>query len=328
MQNYKQRLEVFILTYNRLEYLKESLASILNQTVKNIKITVIDNASDDGTFDYLKKMQESNHNLYVIVNEKNMGSAYSYALASKMATEEFAMVFHDDDILHPEYLKNVLDVINKYENVNIIATASSFAENINAKNWEKVSTKAFFCKDYEDLAAYVFYKGKIAYPSVVYKTAQLKKENFDITPFGKINDKPRVVELCKGGGAVVFKDKHYLRSRIHAGQDSSSYKTGPFDNEIINFNLYFKNILCKPNSPLKNKLIFNLCDKNHLYYCYVHMAKNSDKNWKNFIEKANSKGAVSFFTSKILSTHYGVWKIFFKLVKKISRFIIRWKMVG
>ena len=44
----ENKIEVFILTFNRVEFLKESLNSILAQTVKT-QITVVDNASDDGT---------------------------------------------------------------------------------------------------------------------------------------------------------------------------------------------------------------------------------------------------------------------------------------
>ena len=49
-----KKLEVFILTYNRLNYLKLALESLFNQTVNNIKITVVDNASNDRTKEYIE----------------------------------------------------------------------------------------------------------------------------------------------------------------------------------------------------------------------------------------------------------------------------------
>lgn len=45
----KDDIEVFIPTFNRANYLKSSIQSILNQTLKDINITVIDNASTDNT---------------------------------------------------------------------------------------------------------------------------------------------------------------------------------------------------------------------------------------------------------------------------------------
>ncbi len=50
--------EMFILTWNRLELLKHSLDSALRQTAVPMRITVMDNASDDGTAEYVRTVAE------------------------------------------------------------------------------------------------------------------------------------------------------------------------------------------------------------------------------------------------------------------------------
>ncbi len=50
-------IEVFVLSCNRLEFLKESLKSLFAQTCAPIKITVMDNASTDGTVAYLEELR-------------------------------------------------------------------------------------------------------------------------------------------------------------------------------------------------------------------------------------------------------------------------------
>ena len=44
-----EELEIFILTYNRADMLKVAIQSCLDQTIKEISITVLDNASTDHT---------------------------------------------------------------------------------------------------------------------------------------------------------------------------------------------------------------------------------------------------------------------------------------
>ena len=42
-------LEVFILTYNRSGYLRESIESVLASSFKDFTLTVVDNCSTDNT---------------------------------------------------------------------------------------------------------------------------------------------------------------------------------------------------------------------------------------------------------------------------------------
>ncbi len=64
----KGLVSIIILTYNRKELLRESLEYINISTYKNIEIIIIDNASIDGTADFLK-----NCNYNFIRLDKNIG---------------------------------------------------------------------------------------------------------------------------------------------------------------------------------------------------------------------------------------------------------------
>ena len=59
----EKNIEAFVLTYNRKEMLKDSITSLLNQSAGKIKITVMDNGSNDGTENLVKEMQKSHDNL-------------------------------------------------------------------------------------------------------------------------------------------------------------------------------------------------------------------------------------------------------------------------
>ena len=118
-----ENIEVFILTGNRLNFFKDSLDSILKQTVKDIKITVINNTdADDGTELYVKSLQEKYNNIYYFKQPNRVEADKNLETAKKLVTKEYVIFFHDDDILHPQYVEYVLKLLNKYDNVDLICS--------------------------------------------------------------------------------------------------------------------------------------------------------------------------------------------------------------
>lgn len=63
--------DIIIVNYNNVNYLKNSIRSVLENTVYPYQIYVVDNGSIDGSVDYLKSFSRVN----VILNQKNRGFA-------------------------------------------------------------------------------------------------------------------------------------------------------------------------------------------------------------------------------------------------------------
>ena len=66
---------VVIVTYNRLELLKECLQCVENQTVKFDNVVVVDNKCTDGTSEFLK---EYIHKYHIIFESENGGGAKGF----------------------------------------------------------------------------------------------------------------------------------------------------------------------------------------------------------------------------------------------------------
>ena len=75
------KLGVVIVTYNRLELLKECITACINQKEEFQKILIINNASTDGTKEYLENLQYSN--LEIINSNKNLGGSGGFWLGIK-----------------------------------------------------------------------------------------------------------------------------------------------------------------------------------------------------------------------------------------------------
>jgi hypothetical protein len=150
-----------------------------------------------------------------------------------MAKADYCILFHDDDVLHPNYIKTALDILNQNPNIDILSCANISTNKPNEKKWKAFSGK-YVVLDKMNFAGYLTCYKSITYPSTIYKTSRLKQVNHDIQSYGKISDRPYLMDIVsKNASAVVLKDA-YIKYRIHAGQDSNTSKTGPFETEIFN----------------------------------------------------------------------------------------------
>ena len=86
-----------VVTYNRLALLQQCLATLCAQTVRGFTVLVVDNASTDGTADYLKTLDMPG--LVCRNPGKNLGGAggFAYGIREAAALGCKAVWIMDDD---------------------------------------------------------------------------------------------------------------------------------------------------------------------------------------------------------------------------------------
>lgn len=106
-------LTIAIPTYNRLESLKISLKKILDYTKGHdeIEIFVSDNASTDGTKEYVGEVQKENSNLKYYRNTENLGFDGNFLNCFRKAQGKYLWIFSDDDYLMENAVELVLEVL-------------------------------------------------------------------------------------------------------------------------------------------------------------------------------------------------------------------------
>jgi GT2 family glycosyltransferase len=95
-----ESIAAVVVTYNRKEYLLECIQSLLSQSRKLDQIYIINNASTDGTYEYLLEQQiQLNPNVEIINMEENTGGAGGFYFGIKLAYEkgyDWTWVMDDD----------------------------------------------------------------------------------------------------------------------------------------------------------------------------------------------------------------------------------------
>ena len=96
--------------FNQGQYVEEAIASVNNQTVKDVEIILIEDCSTDGfTRDYI--CQKTFRKTKKILNEYNLGVCESRNIAIQEARGLFILPLDADDKIAPDFISSALDVI-------------------------------------------------------------------------------------------------------------------------------------------------------------------------------------------------------------------------
>lgn len=112
-QRYK--VSVIMPCYNVENYIKETLESVLKQTLQEFELICLDDGSTDGTLEILRQYEKDYHNITVISNtnhgqgyERNQGIQYVQSQCETGAGGGDYIYFMDsDDKLHPKCLETI-----------------------------------------------------------------------------------------------------------------------------------------------------------------------------------------------------------------------------
>lgn len=180
-----KKISVIVPVYNMEKYLEKCLDSLVNQTLKEIEIIVINDGSTDNSYKILDKYKKKYSDILTVINTENNGISIARNIGIKEATGEYIAFIDSDDYVDINmfsdcYLyakKNNLDIvvldyyklyenngkleyfkIKDFDNTNIKNNPKLLFE-INSSPWNKIYKRSLFDKTtifpektkYEDL---------------------------------------------------------------------------------------------------------------------------------------------------------------------------------
>lgn len=99
--------------YNRVAWIGETLQSLLSQTVEDFEIVIVDDASTDGTREFLQDWTPHYKNVKLILNEKNMGAGKSRNIGIEVACAPIIASCDSDDLYADEHGEIILKHFDK-----------------------------------------------------------------------------------------------------------------------------------------------------------------------------------------------------------------------
>lgn len=117
--------------YNGMPYLAEAVESIFSQSYKNFEFIIVDDASTDGTWGYLKSIKD--RRVILSKNDKNLGLAASLNRALKKSRGKYIARMDADDVSLAKRLETQINFMNKNPSIDICGTWVAMIDGKNRK---------------------------------------------------------------------------------------------------------------------------------------------------------------------------------------------------
>jgi len=107
----EQLISIITPTYNSLQFIKETIHSILIQTYQNWELLITDDCSTDGTWELLQKYQKQDERIKIFRLKKNFGPGVARNNSIKHAQGRFIAFCDSDDQWKPDKLEKQINFL-------------------------------------------------------------------------------------------------------------------------------------------------------------------------------------------------------------------------
>ena len=277
---------VIIPVHNKVEYLQDSLNSVVNQTYNNIEIIIV----DDGSKDHDKIIRICNNfkkKIKIIKFKKNKGVSATLNAAILASNGKYINWLSHDDLFSPtkieEQIRSLAGAVDKISITNFILWNAT-------KNKER---KIFLEKqDFKDFTENLLHKDIYNFCTLLVPK-KLYLNNYFNENLWHVQDYDMFLKLAKKAN-FVFLDRHLFISRVHPHQDSVIKKNRWIDeknNFYINHIQFYLKIL-KNKKNFKKIFIF-------LFFLRLKKLHRFNLYLDNEISKMNNNRIV--FVNKIVN---------------------------
>ncbi len=213
------KFSIILPVKNGGDYVKECVRSILNQSYPYFDLHILENCSSDGTTEWLKGL--SDDRVKLIETPVPLTIEQNWSRITQIQKNEFITLIGHDDILFPDYLQVMNDLINRHPGGGLYQSHFHFID----ANGQKIRN-CLKMDDYYSSENFLnaILCGKI---DIMGTGFMMKSEYYD--SIGGIPDYPNllfadfemVIELAKKGGFYVSSDSMFA-FRLHQSTTKSS----------------------------------------------------------------------------------------------------------
>ena len=124
------RFSIIIPLYNKANFVRKSIDSVLNQTYKDFEIIVVNDGSTDNS---LSVVNEINDDRIRVFSKENEGVAIARNFGIEKSQNEYIAFLDADDLWLPDFLETIIEMIGQYPHAGVFATGSTSIDRMGNK---------------------------------------------------------------------------------------------------------------------------------------------------------------------------------------------------
>lgn len=215
------KVSVLIPAYNVEPYIRECLDSVRNQTLSDLEVICVDDASTDETLSILREYEAKDPRIKVYCHEQNKGQSCGRNLALVHASGEYVYMLDADDMILPEALEELYQICARdrldvagFENRQFTEDGA-FAQ---AAAGKTIQYEECPVMDGREALVYCMEKEcfSLSVPTFIMKRAYLEAISLRFTEGILHEDVGYLFELISRASRVRFLHKVYFLRRIRA----------------------------------------------------------------------------------------------------------------
>lgn len=161
------KISAVMALYNTpFEYLKATVESILNQTLKDFELIIIDDASSADYKTFFEQFEDERIKYFKL--DKNSGPGHARNEGIKKALGEYVAIVDSDDIYLPKRFEVQADFLDTNPDISLIGCTFRFS------NRKKMSYSPL---THEEITTFMLFNSPLANPAVMFRREEFIKNN-------------------------------------------------------------------------------------------------------------------------------------------------------
>jgi glycosyltransferase involved in cell wall biosynthesis len=223
----KPKISVLIPAYNVENYIQECLDSVLTQSLHDIEVICVDDASVDDTLSLLNSYEVKDERVRVLRHDTNKGQAAGRNLAYSYARGEYVYMLDADDKIVPGALEELYRLC-KEDNLDVAGFEThQFMDDISLADKLPAKMISYDDTDVMDGAAALEYCMKrdvfsLSVPTFMIKREYLEENKIRFAEMILHEDVGYIFELVCRADRIKFLHKVYFLRRVRAHSTMTS----------------------------------------------------------------------------------------------------------
>jgi glycosyltransferase involved in cell wall biosynthesis len=326
-------ISVIMPVFKAEKFLKETMDSVLNQSLENFEFLIIDDCSPDNSYEILTGYKDKRIRCYR--NEINLGYVKTLNILINLSNTKYLARQDNDDVSHPDRLMKQYQLMENNLEIGLCGT--------NARVFGSTNQVTILPIGDQDLRAFMIYTNPFIHSSVMIRKSALENEsltyNVDYCPsedyllWFQISKKYKIANLPE---ILLYYRTHEVNySKLN--KDVQITKANEVRKEILKFSLALdeKEFHSNLNSYLNNtsdsvinvlkkieSYMLEIIDSNQRlnYYNKISLQESLFNFWTHLMKFNNQNRKFQkfylYFNSKLFSLNFFIRLIYEKVIKR------------
>lgn len=215
-------ITVILTSYNHGNYLEESIESILNQTYRDFELIIIDDCSQDNSWDLILRFAKKDPRIKPIRHETNRQMSIPEGI--ELAQGKYIAIAHSDDVWIKDKLEKQINYLDNHPLVAACFTRVTLIDDAGLERFEDPRTAIFQRNNrsrYEWLKFFFFSGNALCHPSILIRKHAYNNYSLLSQGLHGLPDFCQWIRLCSHAEIFIL-ESPLVKLRFHDDESNTS----------------------------------------------------------------------------------------------------------